>query len=256
MARLPVTLKMPEWTMAKIPKSIPLKWPVGPHYLRWVDGKGVHAWARYKLRCADWYLAALIATAREAGDLDRYVGVEMALDGALTALCAAVDAAGFGLLDAVLRYARVPDSEIADTVERGWGSLLDVASSADIALDCNDRLVAALAGDGGRGASGWFAQLRQLRDATVRHNVLLRKFSVSGEQPGRFIDVPGLGAQRPVEYLRSVTTSAQDLVEALLAEIDLVERAALRSSRVEPRRGSALRPLPDLSARARVVGPN
>ncbi len=49
---------------------------------------------------ADWYLQALEESFRQTGDLDRFVGVEMAFDGFLAACSSAFDAAVSGLIQA------------------------------------------------------------------------------------------------------------------------------------------------------------
>jgi len=239
--------------VAKIPKSVRLKWPVGPHYLRWVDGKGVHAWARYKVKSADWYLGALQIAAHVAGDVDRYVGIELALDGVLASLCAAADAAGAALLDAVERAVALPEAERGTSSLAAWDRCLDIARGAGLELACERAVIDALDGGTSRSPTGWLAQLRLLRDRAVRHNVLVRRFSIGGEPPGRFIDVPGLGARRPVEYLKSARRHVAELVEVLLADVDALSDLAPPESRDDGSRRIGPRPLPDLSARARVV---
>lgn len=239
--------------MAKIPKSVRLKWPVGPHYLRWVDGKGVHAWARYKVKSADWYLGALQITARAAGDLDRYAGVELALDGVLGALCAAVDAAGCALLDAVAHASGGPATEWSHLGASEWDGALDIARGAGLSLECERAVLEAVEGTGSRNPEGWLAQLRMLRDRAVRHNVLVRRFSVGGEPPGRFVDVPGLGPRRPVEYLKSTRNRVGELVELLLRDVDALAGAAPPAADEDGSRRLGPRPLPDLSARAHVL---
>ncbi|MDA8290613.1 MAG: hypothetical protein M0Z33_02880 [Actinomycetota bacterium] len=239
--------------MGKIPKSVRLKWPVGPHYLRWVDGRGAHAWARYKVKSADWYLGALQITARAAGDLDRYVGIELALDGVLTAMCAAVDAAGCALLDAVVRAAGRPESDASYLDVGEWDGALEIARGAGISLASEHAILDALEGSGSRSPQGWLAQVRLLRDRAVRHNVLVRRFSVSGEPPGRFVDVPGLGPRRPIDHLKSTRRKVHELVELLLRDVDTLAGAVPPDSDEGGPRRIGPRPLPDLSARARVL---
>jgi hypothetical protein len=257
---LPHRPAMGQWRMAQVPKSVAVTWPVGPHYLRWVEGKGVHAWARYKLKSANWYRAVLAVAVQEAGDLDRYVGIQMALDGVLTSLCAAVDAAGWGLFAAVELIASAPEGGVAEDddeadVPGDWESVFDLARDRQVALASEAAVIAALEGSGSRSPAGWLAQLRQLRDQAVQHNVLVRRLNVGEELPGRVVDVPGLGPKGPVEYLKSARTEAHELVEALLADIDgLAEQGSSEPDAGSPRR-SGPRALPDLSARAGVVRP-
>ena len=237
-----------------VPRSIRLKWPVGPHYLRWVEGKKVHAWARYKLRSADWYLAALVATVGEAGDLDRFVGIEMALDGTLSSLCAAVDAAGFGLLE-VLAQMLDPDVPAGSAAPGSWAEVFSIARSASVELACEKLALAALAGSGTSSPAGWLAQLQALRDLAVRHNLLARRLTLGAEPPGRYVEVPGLGPSRPIEYLEAVRCKVAGLVEALLAGIDEIERFRPLAPEARHPPPLAPRPLPDLSARAGLTRP-
>jgi len=72
--------------------SITVAWPLGPHVPPLAEQGRSRAWVDYKLRSAAWYIDTLERLGGEVG-LDRLTGVEMALDGALTALCGAVDAA-------------------------------------------------------------------------------------------------------------------------------------------------------------------
>lgn len=245
--------------MPKVPKSVPLTWPVGPHYLRWVDGKGVHAWARYKLKSADWYRAALVVAVQEAGEIDRYVGIQMALDGVLTALCAAVDAAGSGLYDAVERRLRDEDTDVDIATEGldGWETAFMLSRRGALVLGSERATAEALAGSDSPSPAGWLAQLRQVRDRAVQHNILVRRLSPGDDLQGRYVDVPGLGARPPVEYLRSARKKTDRLVEAILADVDSLDeqRAAALETDLDPGRRPGPRALPDLSARARMISP-
>src|SRR6478609_1915599 len=89
--------------MNDVPASVATQWPVGPAYTEWVGASGVGAWVAYKLGTAEWFIDQL----ERVGDMvgyNRYVGVEMAMDGALAALCGGFDAAVGGLIGAVDKY--------------------------------------------------------------------------------------------------------------------------------------------------------
>src|SRR5712691_7922498 len=70
-------------------------WPLGHHYsaITSPGGRPEAQWVAFKLAAAGWYLETLGCLFAETKDLDRFVGVEMALDGFLTAVSSAFDAA-------------------------------------------------------------------------------------------------------------------------------------------------------------------
>lgn len=53
---------------------------------------GAVAWVRYRVWAADWYTRTLRSLAGPGGNYDRFVGIEMAIDGALSSLSSAFDA--------------------------------------------------------------------------------------------------------------------------------------------------------------------
>lgn len=223
-------------------------WPLGPHYLRWVEGKGVDAWARFKLRSADWYLDALDVAAQEVG-LDRFVGVEMAIDGVLSSLCAGVDAAGHALLDEVERLVGPSALRARRHLGEDWTLFVDLAEEAGIGLG-STRAVR-LAVDGDDEAGGWLTELQRLRALAVRRNVLVRRPNVDGAARSRLLDVPELGQRPVVHYLRKARRRANGLVEALLAD---VEGLAHERRQLSPRPSHAHGGLKDLSVRAGLPG--
>lgn len=228
-------------------------WPLGPHYLRWVTGKGADAWARYKLKSADWYLKALESAEHEVG-LDRHVGVLMAIDGVLSSLCAGVDAAGHALLDEVEHLAGTsgrPLHPVPPPVPEDWTGVLALAERVGAELGSARAIAKALGGDEPEEPDGWLSQLRRLQRLAVRRNVLLRRPSVEGGSRSRLLDVPGLG-QRPVtRYLETTCRRADGLVEALLADVESLADERLR---LTPRPSGGESTLPDLAKRADVLG--
>src|SRR5438552_3982939 len=87
-------------------------WPIGENYLTsYPNGtKSRRTWAEYKLTSARWYVEALEQIYLVTADLDRFVGVEMALDGYLGAISSAFDAAVGGLIDAIEAHRSIPPS--------------------------------------------------------------------------------------------------------------------------------------------------
>ncbi len=224
-------------------------WPLGPHYLRWVEGKGADAWARFKLRSADWYLEALEFAEREVG-LDRFVGVEMAIDGVLSSLCAGVDAAAQALLEEVERFAGPSPLRTHRPAADDWTVLVALAEGAGIELASARPVVLAVRGSEDE-TEGWLTQLQRLRTLAVRRNVLVRRPNVDGAARSRLLEVPGLGQRPVVRYLHATRRRADGLVEALLADVDSLARERQRPG---PRAGAGRLPLPDLAARADLLG--
>jgi len=230
-----------------------LEWPIGPHYLRWVEGKGADAWARYKLRAADWYLEALRTIERDVGHLDRYVGVEMAIDGVLASLCAGIDVAGFALLEEVERLVD-PGPTARSTAPDRWLGAIGLARGAGVELDSAGPLGKALGVVGGEEPNGWLTQLRELHMVSLRRNLLVRRPSVDGRTGSRVLDVPGLGQRPVVRYLAKAGRRSANLVEAILCDVDRLGGERLRSDQLlSPPHG---RSLPDLAARADLIHPS
>lgn len=246
---LDVTDGAPDATTAE---PIPLgpSWPLGPHYLRSVEGKGAAAWARFKLHAADWYLEALEDAERKVG-LDRFVGVEMAIDGVLASLCAGVDAAAEALVDEIERLVGPTAARAHRRASGDWTVLVAVAQAANFALGSARALEHAVRRDE-EGTSGWLTELQRLQSLTLRRNVLVRRPNVAGADRSRLLDVPGLGPRPVLRYLQKARRRTDGLVEILLTDLDdLTDEAQKRRSRSGPPRAG----LPDLSARAGLLGP-
>jgi len=239
--------------VGQFPKAIKVKWPVGPHYSRWVKSKGNHSWVYYKLKTANWFLKTLRKTVRRAGKVDRYAGVEMAMDGVLNALCAAFDAAVSLLARALETANGMPELSRTPTESLGWDHAATLAAAAGVRLDSAADVAAALAGSGAPEPTGWLAQLQRLRDLSARENRLVPHWNL-GDDPGQFVDVPGLGLQEPLPYLGAARDQMEALVTRVLTDVDAISTSG------RPRDGgrskSQARPLPDLSARARLVTPS
>jgi hypothetical protein len=95
-----LTVKGRTWPGGKEPQ---IRWPVGPHYKE-LAASDERSWVDYKLASADWYLAALRRLQPHGRPLDRYLGVEMAIDGVLAAQSSAIDAAVETLIRALERH--------------------------------------------------------------------------------------------------------------------------------------------------------
>jgi len=72
--------------------TVRVSWPIGPEYTAWVSEENdtARAWSMYKLRTAIWYIDILEDLGARPWIL-RLVGIEMALDGAVTTLSSAFE---------------------------------------------------------------------------------------------------------------------------------------------------------------------
>ena len=125
--------------------------------------------------------------------------------------------------------------------------------AASIHLECAPEVAAALSGSGAPEPSGWLAQLQRLRDLSARENRLVPHWNLGQGDPGQSIDVPGLGLQDPMAYLRAAREQVGGLVAAILKDVDAVSKSG--RPRDGARSKTQSRPLPDLSARAWLVTP-
>jgi hypothetical protein len=222
--------------MTEIPSESMPQWPIGPEYTEWVNATEARAWVLYKLKSADWYINTLDTIGTPVG-FARLVGVEMAFDGALTALSGAFDAAVGGIFEAVNVHSK-SISDPPSTVEPhnyNWENLkgpirklneasllgFDVTklfSEVDSALSKNPPL-------------GWLESFRRVRNVTVHRNTLPRhnELTADGEinwqiEVGRQTkggDVVERGTPvSPVKYLRDHRALIGNLVESVLAVIN------------------------------------
>jgi hypothetical protein len=231
-------------------KGVRVRWPAGPRFEGRAKTKKSHGWATYKLDAADWYLSTLRRIADERGDLDRFVGVEMAIDGAVQALCSVFEAAVYALTFALEKAADTPKDRRTPAGHTTWTHLAAEATMLNFPLASASQVTAALAGEHSDSPQGWLAQLLILRHQSARHNFLVRHWSVGRTDPATCIDVPGAGPQPPIEYLTSTRALMEDLLQMLLGDIDAARNARLKDA--NETRGRAVRELPDLLSQARV----
>lgn len=203
-----------------------MRWPVGPAVRVGADHEGARAWVEYKRASAHWYLDTLERLGRDF-DFARLLGVEMALDGALAALCGAVDAAQRPVLAAVWALdGRPPKSP------GSFPRLKDFTPSLDERPEPLGSLGRALTtaelweGDP-RAPAGWLAKLRSLRNRATHEDTLARFVHVTvgaEESTATGLSVPGESTGvEPVAYLRDAEHRVRELSELLLrvlAELD------------------------------------
>src|SRR5437879_4491248 len=128
------------------PPLLGRSWPRGQHYttLSPPAGRPEALWVSFKLTAAGWYLDTLQRLFDDTGDLDRFIGVEMALDGFLATVSSAFDAATAALIEAI----EYPLPPLAKTGEHdfSWGRCLEAAVKAGAVLSCLAAVESALAG--------------------------------------------------------------------------------------------------------------
>lgn len=198
------------------PDAIEVRWPVGPIVV--ADGRvGPRAWVEYKLASASWYINTLEALGEEF-DFGRLFGVEMALDGALAALCGAVDAAerpvvlaGWAMHGRPKGRKSYPHS--SDFMHlQNYPDPLGSVSRGVVAAERKTQTEA--------GAIGWVAALRELRNQATHQDTLTRFIhDTSGVESlaATGLSLPGTDTRiDPIAYLRDCERGVRDLVEQLL----------------------------------------
>lgn len=205
------------------------RWPVGQFYgtLTTTDQNN-RAWVEYKLIAAEWYLDTLTALENRTGELSRLVGEEMALDGVLVGLSSAFDAAVAGLITAIETSRGTPGALPPHRYD--WPNAKQLAAGPPaILLTCMRTVDAALVGANQATPTGWLARLRRLRNRAAHQNTIVRHYfrtiavgaPVRVQQPSQ-IDVPGLGGQDPIPYLRAQLNATRSVCATILKDSDTI----------------------------------
>ncbi|WP_299954401.1 hypothetical protein [uncultured Modestobacter sp.] len=204
-------------------------WPDGPRYMEWVGATGWRGWVLFKLRSADWYVDRLEEVGQRLG-FDRYIGVEMALDGALAAISAAFDATVGAVIEAAEEFedqaARDRGEAIPKRIEQhkyNWRHARGkLALATEIGVDTS-KIVEAVNSALEEDPIGWLTRVRRLRNATIHNNTLARHIDVNVGQPTAQtvwgISVGNRG-EDPVEYLRTARQAVELLVLPMLDACD------------------------------------
>jgi hypothetical protein len=223
----------------------PTRWPEGPLYPEWVGAERWRGWVLYKLKSADWYIDRLAEVGGRLG-FGRFVGVEMALDGALAALCGAFDASVGAVIQAVEEFQKqaardgrgpqidpVPEHRYSwRTIGRYPGAREKLGVAAEVGSDTTDLVRAvdeALIEKPDE--LGWLKTLQRLRNAAIHNNTLARHIDVGVEdEPIWSITVNGQ-PQHPVRYLRATREAVELHVTPMLDVCDHVARHGIPTSR-------------------------
>lgn len=201
-------------------------WPVS-HYTDWIGNPGQFQWMAFKLKSGAFYIDILEALGAEHG-FDRLTGVEMALDGALSALSGAYDAAVAELIESIERHCAQDDAVLPwmpiPEHEYGWiacdGILKNFREHPVVGQRVKDlRRTVRAALKRSAGARGWLTELRDLRNRSTHRTTLKRNQAVfvgSGPTRHEWSIIVGDGqAEDPVRYLRR----AMSMVVELTSEI-------------------------------------
>lgn len=203
------------------PEATPsaIRFPDGPTYPELLGSDERVAWIRFKVWSADWYTHALSDLGAVHGGYDRQVGIEMALDGALSTLSAAFDASVALMIEAAEERLEVPATERTAIHKYGWKAFEQLVDGSALATweglpELQTNVDSALEGSNSDEPVGWLAVLRRLRNIATHRTTLPRtwtneeaKQSVSG-----VTDVPGLD---PVAYLQESCDRVSDLTERM-----------------------------------------
>ena len=199
------------------PSAIPF--PNGPTYPSLLDSDERIAWVRFKVWTADWYTRVLGELGAEHGGYDRHIGIEMALDGALSSLSAAFDASVVLMIESAEEALQASETDRLAPHKYGWDAcrkklnrfLLTTNGLPHLCVDVDK----ALAGAKTERPTGWLAVLRRLRNRATHHTTLPRNWvsdDVSQTAIG-FSDIPDLN---PFEYLKESCDRVSELTERML----------------------------------------
>lgn len=192
--------------------------PAGPQWSTLMEGStDAVSWSRFRIWAADWYIDTLEQLINQFGDVDRYVGVELAIDGALSNLYSAFEATTSVLIDSVESHLVVPKAERIPDHRRGWPAFKkllkthDLADAAELA-DLIAKVDAAMEVDEDHNPIGWLAKVRQLRNHPAHHGTLARTWAHPDDGGGATIT----GADDVVTVLKAAADGLSSITEQLL----------------------------------------
>lgn len=209
-------------------------WPVGQHTIGpmpLLAGREETGWTVFKLAAAEWYLKTLEALFSEIGDLDRYFGVELALDGFLAAVSSSFDASVARLIDAL--ETSYPDAKKTAPHRYSWSRCKSLSVAESFALQGEADVDAALAGEADDVPSGWLAVARRLRNRSTHHSTLSRHFSQSftdvigsglstSDSTPTMLSLPGGRAEDPIRWCQQTLDESRELAQVMSLDLQRV----------------------------------
>ncbi|WP_122262120.1 hypothetical protein [Ornithinimicrobium cerasi] len=202
------------------PEAVPsgISFPGRPTYAELLESDERIAWVRFKVWSADWYTGTLGGLGAEDG-YDRYIGIEMALDGALSALSAAFDAAVVLMIESAEEALQVPEEKRLAPHKYNWeafkrtvqGTLLTASNAlSELSVDVDD----ALEGANSDNPVGWLAVLRRLRNRATHRTTLARTWAIDHDAH-IVLGVTEVPELDPFEYLKLSCDQVSDLTERM-----------------------------------------
>lgn len=211
-------------------------WPIGEHFINLPapHGRQEAQWVSLKLGTAEWYLDTLRALDRAVGDLDRLMGVEMAMDGVLGGISSAFDATTAALIE-VMEHP-LPTPSKTPEHRYSWERCKAVASSAGLPLSCEAVVDASLNGQSDTVPTGWLATVRRLRNRSTHRTTLNRHFvrgivenlqagTSSGSSDPTNIRLPDGTNVEPVAWCADRLSDVAALTNAMCADLDAIMKA-------------------------------
>ena len=199
-------------------------WPAGPGEEKPIKTKKARAWARYKLVAATWYLNTLSEIAGQHGLSERVIGVEMAVEGTIHALCSSFDAATYALTRTIESVANIPPDRRTPSHLANWSKLMATAKFLGIDLTSSLSIADALLGEHSESPQGWLAQLQVLGNRSLREDLIVtQKLGKRGPQD-LLIKVPFQGPQPILDYLSRSRELISELLETIFYDVASVRK--------------------------------
>lgn len=196
-----------------------IRFPDGPTYSELLGSDERIAWVRFKVWSADWYTCTLDELSAANGGSGRQVGIEMALDGALSALSGAFDASVALMIEAAEEELQVAVAKRTPTHKYGWNAFQKLVGGTALATweslpELQAEVDDALEGSNSDEPVGWLAVLRRLRNRATHRTTLPRTWTLDGASQVVLgvTDVPNLD---PVVYLQEMCDQVSDLTERM-----------------------------------------
>lgn len=206
--------------------------PAGPTYADLLDSDPRSGWVRYKVWSADWYTSAVETLTAQLGDFQAYIGVEMALDGALSALSGAFDASVVLMILSAEQALGIEDDDRIPPHRYKWSSFTKLLRRNDKAVEDDDtiphlasyhglsELIAdidsALEEQTDPSPIGWLAILRRMRNHPTHQSALPRTWTVDWHTNETLdvtlSDIPG---DDTIAYLKQSCDQVSDLTERM-----------------------------------------
>ena len=144
------------------PEWLPIEWPAGPRIEAWAPvDRTADQWCAFKLAAAAFHLNTLRRLDDVLPNLDRYAGVELALDATLAALRGAFDAATAAVIEAAEESSQaLPRTPAHEFTPRMCTDHLRAAGMTAVAEDIEAALR-------GQPSLGWLQVLSRIRNSAA-----------------------------------------------------------------------------------------